>query len=258
MQNWSTVYDNDPIWKKLRTGEIEDVIFDSGGFQMITGVKTYRVVNREHYALWLKLTLRDYPMIRYFNLDIIGDQEQTMDNLRFLESKGLHPIPVWQATRADIYDVYLDYYCSKYKYVAIGGIAGATSNSIFRLAQFLLQRYPDNDFHLLGVGLSVSRVCKIYRPYSADASSWLAPARWGSELIFDGQNIKLIDMSPEDKLAIRKNDDIRTDWSRKTIQRIKEFEALMNSTKPTGPIQIDMFASDELFPGIKYEDGRSI
>ena len=100
-------------------------------------------------------------------------------------------------------------------------------------------------FHLLGIGLGISSISKVYLPYSADASSWLAPARWGTELLFDGKNIKLYPMSPEDKLAIRKNDDVRTKFSLQTIKEIKRFEDYANSNPPNNPYQVNMFAGDE-------------
>jgi hypothetical protein len=246
MQNWSTVEPNDPIWKKLRTGEITDVIFDSGGFQAQTGVVTRRVVNLESYALWQKLTLREYPMIKCMCLDVFGDNKKTLDNLKFFEDKGLHPIPIWHARNIDVYDKTLEYYCNNYDYIAIGGIALKNRNYTYRIFEYIMQKYPDMKFHLLGIGLSISNICKIYRPYSADASSWLAPARWGQELYLDEKkNIRLRPMSPEDKQAIRKNDDVRTEWSLKTIQRIKTFEKLMNDTTPNRPYQINMFAGEE-------------
>lgn len=258
MQNWSTVDNTDPIWKKLRTGEIDDVIFDSGGFQMMTKVKTKRVVKPETYALWLELTLRDYPNIKYLCLDIPGDNAITMNNLAYLESCGLSPIPIWHSSNSEVYDVYLDYYCNRYDYLAIGGIANMNTRYIYRLVEYLMQRYPHMKLHLLGVGLGISRICQIYRPYSADASSWLAPARWGSELIFDGKRIRLVDMSAKDKQEIRKNDAVRTAWSRKTIHRIKEFEELMNTTSPTHPVQGNMFVKDLKDEGPKQQDDRTV
>ena len=278
MQNWSTVDRNDPLWKKLKTGEIDDVIFDSGGFQVQTGTRGMRgigtgsVIDRsayadrysgkkwapagnpvkwilstsiDTYALWLELTLQDYPNIKYMCLDVPRNNAKTLDNLAYLESCGLSPIPIWHATGSEVYDTILDYYCDRYEYIAIGGIALGNRRHTFNLFSYLMQKYPHMKFHLLGIGLGLSNICRIYRPYSADASSWLAPARWGSELIFDGKNIKLRGMSPEDRLAIRKNDDVRTEWSLKTIQRLKEFEKVMNNTLPTEPVQANLFTGEE-------------
>lgn len=244
MQNWSTVDPKDVIWPKMRSGEIDDVIFDSGGFQLQTGVATRRVVNLDNYALWLELTLRDYPKIKYMSLDVLGDNEKSVENLNYLEGHGLRPIPIWHSRGSDVYDVYLDYYCDKYEYIALGGIAMGNRGSVYRLIEYIMQKYPHMKFHLLGIGLSISNICKVYRPYSADASSWLAPARWGQEIIFDGKNIRLQGMSKEDRKAIRKNDDVRTMWSRKAIHSIKEFEKLMNNTEPDGFYNIQMFTDD--------------
>ena len=245
MQNWSTVDRNDPIWKKMRTGEITDVIFDSGGFQAQTGVDTVRKVNLDSYSLWLELTLRDYPMIKYMCLDVFKNNSQTLDNLAYMEAKGLHPIPIWHVGNSEVYDPVLEYYCDRYDYIAVGGIALGNRRATYRLFEFIKQKYPHMNFHLLGIGLGISTICQIYRPYSADASSWLAPARWGTELKFDGKNIKLYPMSPEDRKAIRKNDDVRTAWSLKTIKEIKAFEKYANETEPSRPYQVNMFAGDE-------------
>ena len=245
MQNWSTVDMKDPIWKKLKAGTITDVIFDSGGFQLQTNVQTRRVINLKNFALWVELTLRDYPMIKYMALDKLGDNSVTLEHLKFLESRGINPIPIWHLGNSEPYDPYLEYYCDRYDYIAIGGIAMSNRNATFKFFELISQKYPHMNFHLLGIGLGISSISKVYRPFSADASSWLAPARWGTELIFDGTNIKLYPMSPEDKLAIRKNDDVRTKWSLKTIQQIKAFENHVNETPPNKPWQVNMFAGEE-------------
>ena len=244
MSNWSTIDANDPLWAKLRTGEIDDVIFDSGGFQLQTHVDTKRKINIPNYALWLELTLRDYPNIKYMALDKLDDNPTSMKQLAELESYGLHPIPIWHSGNVGVYDPVLDFYCNNYDYIAIGGIALRNRKNIYQLMERLMQQYPHMKFHLLGVGLAVSYVCKVYIPYSADASSWLAPARWGSEIVFDGKDIKLRDMSKEDRKAIRKNDDVRTMWSRKAIHNIKEFEKVMNNKTLKPDIQLQMFRMD--------------
>ena len=257
MSNWSTIDSADPLWAKLRTGEIDDVIFDSGGFQLQTHVNTKRKINIPNYALWLELTLRDYPNIKYMALDKLDDNPTSMKQLAELESYGLHPIPIWHSGNVGVYDPVLDYYCNNYDYIAIGGIALRNRKNIYQLMERLMQQYPYMKFHLLGVGLAVSYVCQVYRPYSADASSWLAPARWGSAIEFDGKNIKLVDMSKEDRKAIRKNDDVRTLWSRKAIHNIKAFEKVMNETKPEGTHQKYMFLGDEWMTGVKeYTEER--
>ena len=247
MQNWSTIERRDPIWKKLRTGEIDDIIFDSGGFQAQTGVKTTRVVNKESYALWLELTLREYPNIKYLNLDVFGNNAATLDNQAYFESQGLHPIPIWHAIGNEVPDMILDYLCDRYEYVAIGAIAKSASKSIYKLFEYLMQKYPHTKFHLLGIGLGINNICKIYRPYSADSSTWLAPSRWGRELLFDGEDFSMRLMSEEDRLAIRKNDVVRTMWSEKTIQVIKAFEDHVNNTEPKKIFQVNMFAGETLW-----------
>jgi hypothetical protein len=166
-----------------------------------------------------------------------------------LEDKGLRPIPIWHSRGSDVNDVYLDYYCNHYSYIALGGIAMGNRGSVYRLMEYLMQKYPGMNFHLLGIGLSISNICKVYRPYSADASSWLAPARWGQEIIFDGKDIKLQGMSVEDRKAIRKNDDVRTMWSRKAITAIKDFEKMVNNRTPDGSYNLQMFTDN-------YEEGK--
>lgn len=242
MQNWSTVEQNDPLWMKLKSGAIKDVIFDSGGFQLQTHTVTKRQIGLEHYALWLELILRDYPNIKYLCLDILGDNAKTLDNLAYLEEHGLHPIPIWHSKNSEVYDIFLDYYCDRYEYIALGGIAMGNRQATYRLMEYISQRYPHTKFHLLGIGFALSRICEIYHPFSADASSWLAPARWGQEVDFIGNKMILKTMSEEDRKAIRKNDDVRTEWSRKTIYRMKEFEKVINKSEITVPLQGNMFA----------------
>ena len=140
-----------------------EIIIDSGGFQLASGVFE---VYLKAYALWLELLLSKYNNITgYFNLDVIGDALKTFENQLYLESEGLHPIPTFHDGEPQ---EYLDFYCKHYPWVSIGGLMSKSKSGkgyLLKLTNWLLQTYPDTKFHLFGVGISGVKAFKQMRPY---------------------------------------------------------------------------------------------
>jgi len=213
-----------------------DVIIDSGGYQLQTGVA---FVSIEAYALWLEFLLPKHPEISgYMNLDILGDDEKSFNNLRFLESKGLHPIPVWHAGEQE---AYLDYFCNTYPWVSIGGLVsgGASKGNIRRLTLWLRQQYPKTNFHLFGIGISGIDAFKEIPPYSCDFSTWNTVQRFGHTIIKDkNQVIKEVQMPEKDRLRIRTDHAFRDEVTRHAIKNMMYFEDTINSFKDSSYQQL--------------------
>lgn len=224
-----------------------EVIIDSGGFQLQTGVykassddsiaklypngiqygKYYFV---ERYALWLEQMLPRHPeVVAYMNFDVLDDPDLSLEYLNQLEKHGLHPLPIWH----DGDDMsYLSYYCQNYPWVAIGGMVstgGLGKGYLSRLTTMLTQKYPETKFHLLGIGLSGAIGFKASRPYSVDFSTWSSVMRFGHEIILDKkQFIKEVQMDQASRDRLRTDKDFQELKVREAIMNIKEFERLVN------------------------------
>ena len=159
----------------------EDVMIDSGAFGVETGVSK---VNLKGYTLWLQLYLDKYPQIKTcVNLDILSDPDKSMRNLEYMESEGLHPMPVYHyGEETEV----LDKLCSKYEYVGIGGMAVGTmaNTNLQKFWEFVCDRYLDNKFHVFGVGTMTPFFRK--QPFSLDCTSWNVGARFGDLMGYRG------------------------------------------------------------------------
>lgn len=152
----------------------KDIMLDSGAYSVATGVDK---ISLEAYALWLQIYRTDYPQIRtYINLDDLDDPDKSLANLKFMENKGLRPIPVYHYGEPE--DL-LKYLCSKYDYIGLGGLAVGTMPSVTleRFWNWIHDAYPEHKFHILGVG--TMKPFYHAQPFSMDSTSWKAHARYG-------------------------------------------------------------------------------
>jgi len=162
---------------KLLEGFIH-VMLDSGAYQVHRGV--VEAISVDSYANWL---LRDvlpkcsHIVDCYANLDVIGGGgKQTLQNQKALESHGLTPIPGWHQGE----DVrILDYYCENYPWVAIGGLVNTKTKQLWKLFDWLHGRYPNQKFHIFGVGIDLLNYTGGFKAYSCDCSTWNIAARFG-------------------------------------------------------------------------------
>ena len=156
-----------------------DVMLDSGAYSVATDREKVSV---RAYGLWLSLYLTTHPQIKeYVNLDDLSDPIITRKNQEFLESLGLHPIPVYHyGEPTEI----LDALCSRYRYVGLGGIAVGTMSSpnLQKFWEFVYERYSSNIFHIFGVGTMAPFFT--YQPYSLDCTSWSTAARFGDIMCY--------------------------------------------------------------------------
>ena len=177
----------------------KSVLLDSGGYQLQTGVDTGRALTPSSYAAWLQFNLERFPeIVGYFNMDILGNTDQTLSNQLYLESQGLHPIPVWHPGEDD---AILDYYVSKHEYVALGGLVGKGKmdrHVVRKVFERMITKYKSTRFHIFGMGITASSALRSFRPYSVDYSTWINSYRYGMGLVWDKDGLLREKLLPED------------------------------------------------------------
>lgn len=122
----------------------------------------------------------------YVNLDIIGDPIGTYKNQKYMESRGLNPLPVFH-TNFEEHKWLKKYLEEDYDYIGLGGMAGGTvtKEKLVVKLDFLWSRYltdkngyPKVKVH--GFGLTSLSLMLRYPWYSVDSTSWVMTSRFGS------------------------------------------------------------------------------
>lgn len=151
------------------------LVVDSGAFTAFTCGKGIKV---EEYCAWVKDILipasKKTQIDGYFQLDVIGKQEETIKNLKLSEKYGTNPIPIF--TRATTLKdfVYMDSLLKDYSWVGIGAIKGTEK----AYTKWVLENCKEKDkTHLLG--FADFDYIRYYRPKSFDMSTWMNGNRFG-------------------------------------------------------------------------------
>ena len=160
------------------------LLIDSGAFSVWNKGRVFSV---DDYAHWLHDHIPQWQQggdVRYFNLDVIGDQSASWHNQQRLESRGLSPIPIF-TYGADF--AHWHRALDNYEYVALGGLVPfATERKklwawLDKCFAVVVRRFKDTGVmprvHILGIGTQASLFR--YPCYSADSSSWLSAIRHG-------------------------------------------------------------------------------
>lgn len=160
------------------------VLIDSGAFTAFTQGKTIRPEDYADWSLGFRGRWADkLAFLRFFNLDVIGDQDASWKNQAVLERAGVPVIPI-VTYGADLKHVER---ALEYDYFALGGLVpyakdrdrlGAWLDRCFAIVtKAYKQRGSMPKVHLLGIAQkwAVER----YPCYSSDASSWISGLRFG-------------------------------------------------------------------------------
>ncbi len=155
---------------------------DSGAYSAHTQGAEVKLAD---YAAWIK---RWEPLFdAYASLDVIGDPVASLANQKRLEDLGLRPLPVFHGGEPWSY---LEGYCSRYSYVALGGMASSTADALRWAAQvFKTGRQTGTRFH--GFGQTDVKVLRALPWYSADSSSWGNGHRYGVLALWDDRRARL-------------------------------------------------------------------
>lgn len=149
-----------------------EVFIDSGAF---SAKNSGTEVNLDEYCEYL----HQVKPTRYAVLDVIGDAKGTLENQRYMESKGLKPIPTFHmGSRITELDPYLEY-----DYIALGGMvmSSGIQNHCDKVWAKILKTKPDLKVH--GFGLTNLNLMKRYPWYSVDSSSFQSLRRFGRTTI---------------------------------------------------------------------------
>jgi len=163
---------NSSIVETISRLEYSPTIFlDSGAFSAMTqGAK----VSISDYGKFI-LKNRQYLEV-YANLDVIYEPELTLDNQKFLEEMNLSPLPVFHVGEEW---KWLEMYCKKYDYVALGGMVPYAGKKT-KLLKFMKKSFEIAKEHktkLHGFGCNNSWLLNSFDFYSVDSRSWLMAHR---------------------------------------------------------------------------------
>lgn len=131
-----------------------------------------------------------------------------------LHDIGINPIPVWHPLNDGA--EYFDELAENYDRICLGNIVQANNHTRLRLLHTLWEKhrkYPDLWVHVLG--MNPSEVFNAIGIDSADASTWLAPVRWGAfphqvmlDPILETMDFEWRSMqAKDDRLVANHNDD---------------------------------------------------
>jgi len=122
----------------------------------------------------------------YANTDVIGNPELTYKAQKYLEARGIKPIPVLHfGTDLKWLHRYLD---EGYEYIALGGLKGIGRNAFVQWADRIFRVICDTPDHLPKVkvhGFAVTsvKVMLRYPWYSVDSTTWCVYARNGVVMV---------------------------------------------------------------------------
>lgn len=167
-----------PIWENIE-GSV--AIIDSGAFTAHTQGKPIEVTDYiDFIGSYREEASPSLSDLYFIALDVIGDQKATWTNFNALEKAGETTLPVitYGAPAKDVDRA------AEHPYICIGGLVGRPRAEV--------QSYLDGVFarlvkrpelprvHLLG--LAQRWALTRYPAFSCDASSWLGPVMFGSDL----------------------------------------------------------------------------
>ena len=149
------------------------LFLDSGAFSAFTQGKK---IDIDAYADFVKAN--EKYITTYATLDVIGDYKGTEKNTRYLESKGLHPLPTFHfGSPYEVLEKMVDEY--EGQYIALGGLVPLA------LDRTTMQAHLDKCFSIIKTRVKVHAfgvngvwAWLRYPFYSADATSWLMGGKY--------------------------------------------------------------------------------
>lgn len=142
------------------------------------------------FSCWkrkIKITLEKYcefilekKIKKYINLDVIGNHDETEQNLNDMIKNGLNPIPVFHYG-TDINK--LKKIVDNYDYICLGGTVGLKTHQRCEFFNKIFNNFPKTKFH--GLGVTDPKLIKKYNFYSIDSSTWLIAYK-SNQIIING------------------------------------------------------------------------
>jgi len=142
-------------------GDFMSVMLDSGAFSAFRSGKQVNIVQ---YCEFVERSGERIDL--YVNLDVIGDAEASMSNLRLMQSRGLSPVPVFHY--GEDFDV-LKRLRSDWPLVGLGGMVPRARPRMREWLSVVFDKYP-HDYHGFGIG-DVSLI-RDFPFHSIDNTTW--------------------------------------------------------------------------------------
>jgi hypothetical protein len=172
-----------------------EVFADSGAFSAAT---TGATINLADYAAWLRHW--DGLITTASTLDVIGDHQATARNTGELEARGLRVLPVFHLGTPF---THLDDLCTRYRYVALGGMVPYSSQkaAVARWLDLCFQIGAERDTRFHGFGQTTVAPLAAFPFYSVDSSTWSSGARYGDMVLWDEDRERLVRLQTGDPAA---------------------------------------------------------
>jgi len=157
------------------------IFLDSGSFTLENvQVKDTQKYLDDYIDYILKWNHRLYA---YANLDAIGDVEAGWVNQKYMESRGVRPVPVYHYGE-DF--KWAERYVNEYEYIGVGGIARgipvrSLRNLFDRVFDYIEQKNLGTRVH--GFGVTGFQFMVRYPFYSVDSTTWLKQAGFGRIMV---------------------------------------------------------------------------
>lgn len=160
-------------------------IIDSGGFAVRTRGIELKVQDYANY-------LNRYKIPYAFNLDTLSVEESHKNQAFLEENTNTYILPVYHLSewiRKDYKT--LEVMCSKYPFIAIGGVASVTTSRPLQKAflNFVFSLTRDK-VRVHGLGITAQWELELYPFYSVDSTTWMNGAKYGEFAYFDGCKLK--------------------------------------------------------------------
>lgn len=170
-------------WHQNRKLLGRKLFLDSGAFSAFSRDEK---INIDSYINFIKEN-KEYLEV-YAGLDVIGDYIATRQNIEYMESKGLSPLPTFHFG-SPLEE--LERMVEKYDYIALGGLVPIS------MQRAKLQNWLDICFSIIGkkkpltkvhgFGVNAFWAWKRYPFYSVDATSWLMGGKFRRIIEFNGK-----------------------------------------------------------------------
>jgi len=216
------------------------ILLDSGAYTFAYTVKDQDTSSIQRYLdsyIDFILKYKD-RLLGYVNLDDIHDVEISWKNQKYMEERGVCPIPVYHFGE-DF--KWLEKYVNEYDYVGVGGIARGVSERSDRALFDKIFNYVEKKnipVKLHAFGITRFNFLIRYSWYSVDSTTWLKAANYGKVFLPRYDAIKQrfnylctpFAVSVSDISEVKdetSNTHYRLVYSPQVVERIEEYFAMI-------------------------------